>query len=258
MTFAPDLARDGGGFEADAFAQLAEIEQASFWFRSRNRLIVWALRRHFSTAANLLEIGCGTGFVLSGLRAQLPQLELGGSELHSEALDFAQERVGDAALYQMDARDIPFSEEFDVIGAFDVLEHIDEDETVLAQMHAATRPGGGILVTVPQHPSLWSPYDDYAHHVRRYRRPELVDKVERAGFAVERVTSFVAFLLPLMAASRLRVRRRGEFDINADVSVPPRLDAVLERLLALELGLIRRGHSLPVGGSLLLAARKRG
>jgi SAM-dependent methyltransferase len=257
-TFAPALTRDGGGFEADAFALLAEIEQDSFWFRSRNRLIVWMLRRHFPAAARFLEVGCGTGFVLRGVRAALPDLSLSGSEMYSEALTFARDRVGDdAALYQMDARDIPFREEFDVIGAFDVLEHIAEDELVLAQMHGATRPGGGILVTVPQHPRLWSPYDDYAHHVRRYRRAELVEKVERAGFSVERVTSFVAFLLPLMAASRLRVRRRGEIDLSADLSCPPRLDAALERVLSLELGLIRRGHSLRAGGSLVVAARRR-
>lgn len=255
-TFAPELARDGGGFEAEAFARLAEIEPRSFWFRSRNRLIVWALRRHFPGAASMLEIGCGTGFVLAGLRAALPHLSLSGSELFGEALRFARERIEDAELYQMDARDIPFVEEFDVIGAFDVLEHIAEDETVLAQMHAATRPGGGILLTVPQHPWLWSPYDDYAHHQRRYRRAEVVGKVERAGFAVERVTSFVTFLLPLMAASRVRVRRRGEIDLASDLSCPPRLDAALERVLALELGLIARGRSLPAGGSLLVAARR--
>lgn len=255
--FSPLPARDGG-FELEAFAQLAEIEHNSFWFRSRNRVIVWALRRHFPAAASLLEIGCGTGFVLAGLRDALPSLSLSGSELFTEALAFARERVRDAALYQMDARDIPFYEEFDVIGAFDVLEHIPEDEGVLAQMHAAIRTGGGVLITVPQHPCLWSPYDDYARHVRRYRRAELVEKVERAGFCVERVTSFVAFLLPLMAASRLRVRRRGEVDLGRDLACPPRLDAALERVVGVELNLIRRGVSLPAGGSLLVAARKRG
>jgi SAM-dependent methyltransferase len=255
-TFAPELADSGGGFEREAFTRLAEIEQHSFWFRARNRLIAWAVRRHFATAQSMLEIGCGTGFVLSGLRRALPELTLSGSELFTEALAFAHGRVPEVALYQMDARAIPFAEEFDVIGAFDVLEHIAEDETVLAQMHLATRPGGGILLTVPQHPRLWSPYDDYAHHERRYRRSELVGKVERAGFVVERATSFVAFLLPLMAASRLRVRRRGEIDLAADLTCPPRLDAALERVLDAELALIRRGVSLPAGGSLLVVARR--
>jgi len=76
----------------------------------------------------------------------------------------------------MDVRRIPFREEFDVIGAFDVLEHVKEDEEVLLQMYQATRKRGGILVTVPHHPFLWSPVDDYARHVRRYKTLELKDK----------------------------------------------------------------------------------
>ena len=79
----------------------------------------------------------------------------------------------------MDARRIPFEREFDVVGAFDVLEHIVEDEDVLGQMFKATRPGGGLLVTVPQHPFLWSASDEHAMHQRRYSRAELRRKVER-------------------------------------------------------------------------------
>ena len=69
----------------------------------------------------------------------------------------------------MDARRIPFEDEFDVIGAFDVLEHIKEDEQVLVQMHRAVKSGGGIMLTVPQHMFLWSEQDVQAHHVLALR-----------------------------------------------------------------------------------------
>src|SRR4030095_1631809 len=104
------------------------------------------------------------------------------------------------------ARRIPFRGEFDVIGAFDVLEHIKEDEEVLAQMYQATRPRGGVLLTVPQHSFLWSEVDDYSRHVRRYSASELKAKVKRAGFETLRTTSFVSLLLPVMFISRLRQR----------------------------------------------------
>lgn len=56
----------------------------------------------------------------------------------------------------------PFRKEFDTIGVFDVLEHVHEDEQILAQMHRAVHPdGGGIMLTVPQHPWLWSPTDEW-------------------------------------------------------------------------------------------------
>ena len=87
-------------------------------------------------------------------------------------------------LFQREARQMPFVSEFDVIGAFDVLEHIVEDEAVLEQIFRATRPGGGILVTVPQHPFVRSANDEHSMHQRRYRRADLRRKVGRAGCGV--------------------------------------------------------------------------
>ena len=205
--FAPEFASDAG-FKDAYFHELVGLEASNFWFRARNKIILWALQRYFSGAANFLEVGCGTGFVLSGVAAAQPALKLSGSEISSAGLAHAASRVPEAELFQMDARAIPFADEFDVIGAFDVLEHITEDEAVLSQMHRAARSGGGIMLTVPQHDFLWSRADEHACHVRRYSASELSAKVSAAGFRVERVTSFVSLLLPLMLASRLRQTER--------------------------------------------------
>jgi len=254
---APEVAEDSEGFEASYFAQLAEMEAGNFWFRSRNRLIIWALARYFPSARNFLEIGCGTGFVLSGIREAYPALTLSGSEVFSAGLDFAARRLPDVELFQMDARRIPLREEFDVIGAFDVLEHIEDDELVLAQMHGACRRGGGIILTVPQHPSLWSRADDYARHVRRYGARELREKVGRAGFRVTRLTSFVSLLLPLMYVSRRREQRAGgEFDPAGEFNIGRLTNSALGNILGLERAAIRSGLSLPAGGSLLMVARR--
>lgn len=256
LAFAPDLAEKSEGFEAKYFAPLACLEAGNFWFRSRNRLVVWALRRYFPDVNTFMEIGCGTGFVLSGIRAAFPELNLSGSEIFSAGLSFAAERLPGVDLFQMDARKIPFRNEFDVIGAFDVLEHVEEDDEVLSQMYQATRTGGGILVTVPHHPFLWSKVDEYARHVRRYRTSELRNKVRRAGFDVIRVTSFVSLLLPLLIISRFRMRQSGEELDSSEVTAIPLVNATLERTLDLERMIIRAGLSLPAGGSLLLVARR--
>jgi SAM-dependent methyltransferase len=257
LAFAPELAEEHEGFESEYFQELAKLEPHSFWFRSRNQLIVWALRRYFPRAESLLEIGCGTGFVLSGIKESLPGLSLTGSEIFSAGLSFAAQRLPGVELFQMDARKIPFTEEFDVIGAFDVLEHVKEDSEVLSQMYQATRKRGGILVTVPHHPFLWSPADDYARHVRRYKSKELRDRVKRAGFDVIRVTSFVSLLLPLLVLSRLKQRIQGkEFDPMSELRISSLMNTALERILDLERSMIRAGLSLPVGGSLLLIARR--
>ena len=259
LRFAPELDSQVEDFDERWFPELAASEAASFWFRSRNQLIVWALRRYFPSARNLLEVGCGTGFVAAGIAEAVAPLTLQAGDAQSSGLAFARERAPRARLYQLDARSLPFDREFDVVGAFDVIEHLDEDERVLAQMWRAVRPGGGALITVPQHRWLWSTEDDAGGHKRRYTRAELVGKVERAGFSVERATSFVSVLLPLMAASRLRGRvgmRQHDPDSNMELSLPRSLDRLLETAMTAERAIIRRGMSLPAGGSLLLVARR--
>ena len=257
ILFAPDQASSNDGFEVESFDHLARLEPTSFWFRSRNRLIRQLLHSYFPSARALLEIGCGTGYVLSGLHADMPQLNLTGSELHTAGLAFAARRLPGVTLYQMDCRHIPFDGEFDVVCAFDVLEHVEEDGVALAEMFKAARPGGGIVVSVPQHPLLWSAGDDYAHHKRRYRRQELVSKLSAAGFEVVRVTSFVSFLLPLMALSRSRQRDPQTYDPQSEYRAPRVLDRAMESSLEAERWLIARGASLPAGGSLVAVARRR-
>ena len=122
--FAPELVAPGESFPKSSFHLLPEWEQRSFWFRSRNKLVIWALQRYLPHARNFLEVGCGTGFVLQGLRAARPELELTAAELFVEGLEVTRERVPDATLIQADARRLPFRDEFDVVGAFDVLEHV--------------------------------------------------------------------------------------------------------------------------------------
>jgi len=257
LSFAPEQAQSSEGFQPHHFAELAQAEAGNFWFRSRNRLIIWALHRFFPDAGNFLEIGCGTGFVLSGIAGANTNLEISGSEIHSAGLNYAAARVKRATLFQMDARNIPFENEFDVIGAFDVLEHIEEDEQVLSQMFHAISPDGGIILTVPQHRALWSQQDEYAFHVRRYEAQELHDKVEQAGFWVESETSFVSLLLPLMFLSRLSKRKRVEnYDPAQELRISGLANRALEKVLDLERMMIGAGISFPVGGSRLLIARK--
>jgi SAM-dependent methyltransferase len=154
----------------------------------------------------------------------------------------------------MDARQMPFRDAFDVMGAFDVLEHIDDDDGVLREVHAALHAGGGLLLTVPQHRWLWSVQDVAAHHQRRYERSSLIAQLGRAGFRVVRATSFVSLLLPGMLLQR-RLMDRGEATGGVEaVRVPAVLDRALRPFMAAERALVRVGIDIPVGGSLLVVA----
>jgi 2-polyprenyl-3-methyl-5-hydroxy-6-metoxy-1,4-benzoquinol methylase len=158
----------------------------------------------------------------------------------------------------MDARNIPFDNEFDVMGAFDVLEHIKEDEEVLAQMCKALKPKGWILITVPQHAWLWSSTDEYAQHERRYAASDHRRKLEAAGFSIIRSTSFITTLLPAMMIARFRQKKilDKEFDATAELKISSWLNTLFLRVLCAELALIKGGINLPFGGSRLVVAQK--
>lgn len=256
VSFASELSETAESYDAERYKVVAAIEQVHFWFRSRNDLIVWVLKKYFPNSLSLLEVGCGTGQVLNSIHPAKPNLRLVGTEIHVKGLVFCRQRLPNAEFMQMDARAIPFTEEFDVVCAFDVIEHVEEDAKVLAQMYQTCRSGGGILITVPQHQWLWSYKDDFAHHKRRYSRKELLEKVSHAGFKVVTVTSFVSLLLPLMYLSRLWEHAPTQFEPQRELEISPRLNRIFYALMRCETAMIRWGVSLPVGGSLLLVAKK--
>lgn len=244
------------GFEGEFFEALAEYEPGFWWFESRNDLIVWALERWFPEMTSFLEVGCGTGFVVSRLAREFTSAKFSASELFADAMGFVANRISQAALYQFDARNMPFRDEFDVIGAFDVIEHIDEDEAVLTELRLALKPAGGLILTVPQHPFLWGPSDDFAHHKRRYTRGILRERLERSGYEVLALRSFVSLLMPLQIVSRIASRHSAAPDPRDEFRIPAIANQVLSGIMSLERHAIAAGADSPFGGSLLAVARR--
>jgi SAM-dependent methyltransferase len=254
VAWAPDLAKNYEGFPPESFAGLAAVEAENFWFRARNQLIVWALGKYFPEFRSLLEVGCGTGFVLSGIARHFSGARLVGSEIFTAGLVHAAQRLPGVELIQMDARRLPYDAEFDVVAAFDVIEHIKEDERVLANLYRATRPGGGCLITVPQHRWLWSAVDEAACHERRYTAEEVHRKIRSAGFRILMSTSFVTLLLPAMLFSRLVGNRSGRADSEDELRLPSVVNRLFMSIMNLEAAGIRAGMRWPLGGSRLVVA----
>jgi SAM-dependent methyltransferase len=255
--FAPELARGNNAFKASYFGPLAALEAGHFWFRGRNAMITWALGKYGASVSSFMEVGCGTGFVLQSISHRFPMIRLVGSDIYSEGIAFAEKRIRGGEFMQMDARNIPFISEFDAAGAFDVLEHIEEDGRVLQQICRALKPEGLLLLTAPQHRWLWSTVDEHACHVRRYTVQELHNKVTQAGFTILRSTSFVTSLLPFMLISRFSQRGQSQnFDPYAELRINPMLNCIFDWFLRMELRLVRIGLSFPFGGSRLVVAAK--
>jgi SAM-dependent methyltransferase len=177
-------------------------------------------------------------------------------DILDEGLQFARRRTK-CQLVVGDANQPPFGEEFALVGLFDVLEHLPNDEEVLRRMREILLPGGVLLLTVPADPSLWSYFDEAAYHVRRYELPDLVQKLDRAGFQVEYATHFMRALVPVMRwYRRLTPRLGGSGGVEQDLRVIPVVNELVYRILRREHAQIRARRPISAGTSLLAIARR--
>jgi len=256
-------------YDRSHFALLFQVEDRHFWFRARNQVIATVVKRltaNLPRGYRVLEIGCGTGNVLRVLERVCISGTVVGMDLFAEGLKYAQQRTS-AALVQGDIHHPPFASEFNIIGLFDVLEHLPDDRQVLHALKGMLQENGILLLTVPAHPELWSYFDEVSHHCRRYQPCELKRKLVETGYDVIYITQYMTIIFPLMwIVRRLSALRRGgsrqqngalkELVIQ-ELRPVPIFNEVLAWLLDVEGRWLGCGHTLPLGTSLLAVGRKR-
>lgn len=254
------------GYDPAFFAKLDLVEDRHFWFRARKRAVGTILRQlasDFPKGYNVLELGCGNGGMLRLLQQSCPGGHVFGMDLFREGLLHAKHR-SNCPLVQGDVLQPPFSEALHLVGMFDVLEHIQNDEAVLLSVHKMLAPGGALCITVPAHMSLWSYFDEAARHARRYTFDELANKLKTAGFQLEYQTEFMSWIYPLVWLGRRLNRYRSSYGANdttelteADFRVLPGMNGLLDRVLGGEAELIRNRRRISLGVSMLAIARKQ-
>jgi len=257
-------------FDPAYFPRLLAIEDRHFWFQARNRVIAAALApitAALSPGYRVLEAGCGTGNVLRVLAKACPEGTVVGLDSFHQGLRMAARRTT-VPLIQGDARVAPFSQPFDIIGLFDVLEHLEEDREVLADIRSLLAPGGALVLTVPANPSLWSYFDEASHHVRRYRERELKNKLVEAGYRLEYVSHYMATIFPLVwlgrkLASALKRSSPPAADRTTELAsdelrIVPLVNPLLRFVLSQEARVVARRRKLPFGTSLIAVARRPG
>jgi len=256
----PDVAHAQEDYPEEVFARLVELEDGHFWFEARNEALQLILSRNLPDKGRVsfLEVGCGTGFVLRMIRS-IPGLLCAGAEVHVEGAVQSKSRLPDSEIVQLDVLRMEFAGAFDAVGAFDVIEHLDDDVRALSRLRESLRAGGMCFISVPQHQWLWSAQDEVAGHKRRYTRRMLNASFHSAGFEAVEMTSFCSVLLPFFAVSRLIKRKKVEDVSNwllDEFVLPAGLNTLFRALLKIDILLIRLGFSLPFGGSLLAVARR--
>jgi SAM-dependent methyltransferase len=235
----------------------ARAERDHFWFNGFRRfvrpMLVAATRG--VARATILDCGCGTGNNLSMLR---PYGRAFGIDITWSGLAYARAR-GERQVARASATCLPFpAGAFDLVTSFDVLYAFDDDmeRDALNEMYRVLRPGGQILINVAALPALTGNHSKLGGEVRRYRRGELIDHLERTGFTVLRATYTNFTLLPLVAGVRFAQRLGGHRESSAEITVPSApVNRALSAVLAVEAAALR-AVNMPLGSSLLTLARK--
>ena len=252
------------GYDPALFATLEAVEDRHFWFCARKRVVGAVLRQltsRLKAGYRVLELGCGNGGMLRLIEECSPGGEVVGMDLYAEGLRHARRRSA-CALVRGDVRRAPFREAFEVVGMFDVLEHVQDDVDILEDVRRMLAPGGALLITVPAHRALWSYFDVAAHHARRYSCDELQVKLAAAGFEVEYVTQFMGVIYPLVWLGRRVKQALGAAgDVvgrtQSELRITRGVNGLLGFALAGEAELVRHRRRLTIGTSILALARRR-
>jgi SAM-dependent methyltransferase len=242
--------------ERAVYQRLDALERDHWWFAARRDIIAEMINRFAprKPQRTLLEAGCGTGGNLNML-ARFGDLQ--AFELDAEARDIAKSKLPIDVQPGMLPNGIPFSPgQFDVVGAFDVLEHVEHDVASMAKLGEQLSPEGKLFITVPANPWLWSKHDETHHHFRRYTKATLTEALSMAGLEPVRVGYFNTLLFPLIVALRL-LRKALRLAETPDDEMPsPVQNSILKTIFGLERFLVGK-VPMPFGVSLYAVARKR-
>lgn len=237
--------------DAEIYRDMIEMQGTHWWFAVRRRLLRSWIAAHGPDRrdARILDVGAATGSNLDTLKTfgRVTALEPDSFAFRH----LAGRRDVDAVQAALPDHGTEGLGDFDLIVALDVLEHIEDDLAALRSMHGMLKVGGTVIVTVPAFRFLWSTHDETMHHLRRYRAPELVDKMRQAGFDMLYRSYFNFVLFPVALAVRLSGRVFGDLASAGAGRVHPLLNAMLDRVFGAEvhvLGFLRFPFGLSIVG----------
>lgn len=240
--------------ERQIYDRMRVLEQTHWWFTARRDILAAEIARlPMPKPARILEVGCGTGGNLELLKTFG---EVRAIEPDTESRAYAADRSGvpvDGGLLPDGLPDL--GGPFDLVAAFDVIEHVDDDAGAVAALGRLLKPGGFLISTVPAYAWLWSEHDAQHHHKRRYTLAAYRRLFEAAGLKVRRATHFNSVLFPPIAAVRLAKSAAGIKGGDDEAMPPAPLNGLLRSLFGAEKAILKV-TDIPFGVSILLVAER--
>jgi 2-polyprenyl-3-methyl-5-hydroxy-6-metoxy-1,4-benzoquinol methylase len=232
--------------QQEAFTILRQIEQ-TWWHYGRVEAVLSALGAASVTQTKrVLDVGAGYG----GMFALLSSYGLvDATEPEDQAALVCKER-GYNQVYKTES-EIPSDTSYDLIGAFDVIEHVDDDVTFVQNLYTHTSDGGLLVATVPAFQFLWGPHDVTHMHFRRHTNQSMKTLFARAGYEVVYVRYWNVLLFPIACLMRL-LKQGGESSLHPH----PFIAFVLKRLLSVEARIVRH-VPIPFGLSVVIVGKKK-
>lgn len=236
--------------EPHEYTQMDAAEGRMWWYRALHARLADALA---GVHGRVLDAGCGTGGLLTVLRASRPDLDLVGVEWADTAARRAREKSG-AGIVRGSVNALPFAAaSFDGVVSADVLCHRAVDPmAALAELLRVLRPGGRLVVNMPAYAWLLSAHDRQVHNVRRWTARATCAALREAGFAEVRARYWNGLLLPLLVLQR-KLLARGDNAASDVAPFSPWLDATLHAITLMER---RLPAPLPAGSSVLATANR--
>lgn len=224
-----------------------QLEAEHWWFTARRRIIVRMAGRLLPEGGNVVDVGCGRGYVLAGMP---PSWNRVGVDPSVRAIELGREKHSDLDLrVGLAPGAIEESlKEADLVLFLDVLEHVHEAKELFALVVREIPPGCQTIITVPAHMKLWSSHDDRHGHLRRYEHEDLVQLFKDLPVRPRLFAPLNRRLYPIVRLVRSLGRRSGTALGNADTDLflPPRpVNFLLARIFEGETGGLLRALDAP-------------
>lgn len=245
----------------DYVNKYATLENNHWWFITRKKIIMQVLHKFFSVendnSLKILNVGAAAGASSKWLANFGKVYSLENDPYFVQTLRNQNMEVTEGSITA-----IPFnSNEFDLVCAFDVIEHVKDDVTAFAELQRVCKPAGKICITVPAFQSLWSIHDKVNEHQRRYKDSTLKKLIKtQSNNSIIYSTYFNSLLfIPIYIVRKLENLRRGNTDkVKSDFEfyqTPEIISKFLQKIFSLELLLLKLIR-LPFGVSLLTLIEK--